>query len=267
MKSAKMGGLIVPDLVVEGANAFLNSASLYDGAFAASDCTVAGITATEVVVNIPAKLDAVTKTVTKAARQVTYTGLNTTNASLQPGQRLIQGTPIAPYAEDRSNINGWRYRYMVVPEMKEDENTIEPAHPTPTLTAVGMLCRMYYGWEDGNPLLQRTVDYLSELGPSVAADSKVAGPNMYYNYYATQVLRHQSNPQQWTAWNEELRDFLIESQELTGHERGSWHFGDQTHGDSHGGRLYSTALACMILEVYYRHLPLYQKNVTESVLE
>ena len=48
-------------------------------------------------------------------------------------------------------------------------------------TAVGLLCRMYLGWKHENPALQRGVEYLSRLGPSRG--------NMYYNYYATQVLR------------------------------------------------------------------------------
>ena len=267
LKSAHMGGLNVPPHVVEGAMAFLDSTSLYDGAYASRDCVVAKVEPEKVVVNLAAVVDENTKEVKEPARQLTYEGLDTTRVALSVGQPIRQGAPIAPYSGGQSDMNGWRYRYMVVPDIAPTATAIQPNHPTPTLTAVGILCRMYSGWEEDNPLLRRTVDYLSELGPSVAADGPVPGPNMYYNYYATQVLRHQSSVEQWSAWNEKLRNFLIKTQEVSGHERGSWYFGDRTHGDSHGGRLYATAMATMILEVYYRHLPLYQKNVTDSFLE
>ena len=78
--------------------------------------------------------------------------------------------------------------------------------------------------------------------------------DMYFNYYATQVLHHQEGPA-WSAWNDRLRKHLVASQATSGHEAGSWHFADP-HTDP-GGRLCDTALSLLILEVYYRHLPLY----------
>jgi hypothetical protein len=66
----------------------------------------------------------------------------------------------------------------------------------------------------------------------------------------------------WERWNENLREQLIASQARTGHESGSWYYpGGQCQP---GGRLLSTALATMTLEVYYRHLPLYQEPVFEE---
>jgi hypothetical protein len=77
---------------------------------------------------------------------------------------------------------------------------------------------------------------------------------MYFNYYTTQVLHHYGGPQ-WDQWNQQMRDYLVESQVRHGHEHGSWFFPDE-HALA-GGRLYTTAMCVMILEVYYRHLPLY----------
>ena len=117
----------------------------------------------------------------------------------------------------------------------------------PTTTAIGLLCRMYLGWPREHEALGRGVRFLSEQGPSPT--------NLYYNYYATQVMCHYDNAY-WEPWNAALRDHLIATQATEGHERGSWWFEDaKTHS---AGRLYNTAMAVMILEVYYRHMPLYQ---------
>jgi hypothetical protein len=36
------------------------------------------------------------------------------------------------------------------------------------------------------------------------------------------------------------------------------------HGFKKGGRLYCTSMATMILEVYYRHLPIYRAQASEE---
>jgi len=124
-------------------------------------------------------------------------------------------------------------------------------------TACGLLCRMYLGWKHENPALRRGVEYISRLRPSKG--------NMYYNYYATQVMRQYCGDpgtdghEMWEKWNNEMRDMLVSTQEKTGHAKGSWVMkGD--HGSERGGRLYCTSMATMILEVYYRHMPIYGKQ-------
>ena len=121
-------------------------------------------------------------------------------------------------------------------------------------TAIGLLCRMYLGWNKENPALERGVQWISEQGPSPS--------NMYYNYYATQVMRHWEGDA-WKKWNAAMRDQLVSSQGLKGHEEGSWVM-PAGHVSDRGGRLYCTSMATMILEVYYRHLPIYRKQSTEE---
>ena len=125
--------------------------------------------------------------------------------------------------------------------------------PHPTCTAVGLLCRMYEGWRRDDERLQRGAKMLVSLGPS--------RDDMYFNYYATQVLHHLHH-EQWSDWNNTLRDHLTQSQASDGHELGSWYFADP-HTTA-GGRLCDTALATMILEVYYRHQPLYDVRAAAS---
>ena len=56
----------------------------------------------------------------------------------------------------------------------------------------------------------------------------------------------------------QMRDLLVRKQETNGAEKGSWDpKGDKDGHD--GGRLYVTCLSTFILEVYYRHLPIYAK--------
>jgi len=123
-------------------------------------------------------------------------------------------------------------------------------------TAVGLLSRMYLGWKHDNPALQRGVEFLSNKGPSKSA-------NMYYNYYATQVCRHYEG-EVWEKWNNEMRDWLVAEQEKDGVKAGSWYWRGGDHGSERGGRLYCTSMATMMLEVYYRHLPIYRKQASDE---
>ena len=127
----------------------------------------------------------------------------------------------------------------------------------PACTAIGLLCRMYTGWDKTHPGIVAGVKHLSKIG--------VLKDDIYYNYYAAQVLRHYGGSE-WDRFNQELRDWLVESQVQNGHAKGSWHFPDsRTHrGPKEGGRLASTAIATMILEVYYRHMPLYADSAAED---
>ena len=166
-------------------------------------------------------------------------------------------------------------------------------------TPIGLLCRMYLGWKHEKQALAEGVKRLSQDGPRIGQKADAPqdpqrvpqvdpqmGPqgaqmerqhrrfamlarssvNMYYNYYATQVMHHYGG-EQWTKWNTQMRDFLVATQSTEGHEYGSWFFrgaADMGSGpaDMEGGtagRLYYTSLATMTLEVYYRHMPLYHE--------
>ncbi len=102
----------------------------------------------------------------------------------------------------------------------------------PSLVAVGLLCRMYMGWPKDNEGIKEGVKLISTTGPNMN--------DFYYNYYATQVMRHYGGAE-WEKWNTKMRDELIKTQSSTGHEAGSW-FSGGNHGVD-GGRLYSTSLA------------------------
>ncbi len=120
-------------------------------------------------------------------------------------------------------------------------------------TSVATLLRMYLGWQRYDSRLQGAYAFLANQGPSTS--------DMYFNYYATQVLHHHHGSD-WERWNIRMRDFLVARQSSSGHTKGSWFFTDR-HGEA-GGRLYTTAICTMILEVYYRHMPLYGEEAVED---
>ncbi|NQU20029.1 MAG: terpene cyclase/mutase family protein [Candidatus Nealsonbacteria bacterium] len=131
--------------------------------------------------------------------------------------------------------------------------------PSLATQAIGLLSRMYLGWKPDHPGIVQGVQDMSGKGPSTAG-------NMYYNYYATQVMHHYGG-EHWKQWNPRMRDWLVGSQSQVGHTVGSWHFRGGDRGADKGGRLYCTALAAMTLEVYYRHMPLYRKDALEHAGE
>ena len=64
----------------------------------------------------------------------------------------------------------------------------------------------------------------------------------------------------WQEWNKVMRDSLPRRQVQDGREKGSWDPAGDRWGHQ-GGRLYMTCLCTYMLEVYYRHLPIYKYRV------
>ena len=112
---------------------------------------------------------------------------------------------------------------------------------------------MYLGWNRQNPALIAGSEFLDKLSPSPT--------DLYYDYYATQVMYHMGGPR-WDRWNKKMRDYLINTQATSGHEYGSWWYDDPYSVP--GGRLYTTSLAILTLEVYYRYLPLYSNRAVDE---
>ena len=121
---------------------------------------------------------------------------------------------------------------------------IEGARPTYVMTAGGLLCRIYLGWEDDHPTLLRGADWLIENHPPSAEE-----PNIYYWYHATPVMRYVGG-ERWENWNRAMSRLLIEMQQQPGGDHpehaGSW--APQGGRSTEGGRLYMTALAACTLE-------------------
>jgi hypothetical protein len=135
--------------------------------------------------------------------------------------------------------------------------------PSRVMTAEALLMRQYLGWKRDNSYMTAGADYLRANLPqwgTATANNRDA----YYWYYATQVM-FQMGGQHWQDWNGNLRALLVDSQVASGPWAGSWEPFSPTpdRWAREGGRLYVTAIHLLMLEVYYRHLPLYQ-NLEDS---
>lgn len=159
-------------------------------------------------------------------------------------------------AADPNNQSLYRYNPYAVDS--KGVSRIQGRKPTPTMTSVGLLMRIYSGWKRRDPRLIAGADYLLETLPSDATKQE---RDTYYWYYATQVLRHVGGSR-WEKWNNELRPLLTRSQEKSGDFAGSWHPYKPVpdRWGAFGGRIYVTTMNLLSLEVRHRMLPLYQQS-------
>lgn len=116
--------------------------------------------------------------------------------------------------------------------------------PTPSMTAEALYCKQRLGISRENPACAEAVDFLLRALPQRGQ------MNYYYWYYGSLAMR-QYGGDEWTRWNNRLRDLLVQDQVQTGELAGSWDPNDAW--GRYGGRIYSTALATLCLEVYYRY--------------
>ena len=126
---------------------------------------------------------------------------------------------------------------------------IAPANrpPAPS-SAEAMVCWQFLGLAHDHPACGETGEYLSDDLPGQGEY------NLYYWYYGTLAM-YQFQGATWQRWNAALQSALLSRQVKDGPLAGSWSPDDLWGG--HGGRIYSTAMATLMLEVYYRFLPLY----------
>lgn len=120
---------------------------------------------------------------------------------------------------------------------------------TAAMTAEALYCRQVLGMAQDNRATQDAINMMMENLPHRTTF------NFYYWYYGTLAM-HQHGGPQWETWNAVVRDLLIAEQRSSGPLAGSWDPRDIWGG--YGGRMYSTAIATLSLEVYYRYLPLYR---------
>ena len=158
-------------------------------------------------------------------------------AGLRVPEETLQA--ITGYLDRAQLDDGRRYGYWL---------DTQPSH---AVCAEGLLCRQYLGWAQNDP---RLVEGIGALNKS-PVDYEGPGRDAYYWYYATQATHHMEG-NIWNQWNAVMSKEVPAHQTKNGPETGSWAPEGDKWGNA-GGRLYITCLSIYMLEVYYRHLPIY----------
>lgn len=124
--------------------------------------------------------------------------------------------------------------------------------PSETMTAESLACRFILDYPLSSNGLLEAKKMVMNSRPGVGED------NVYFWYYATLAL-YQLQDDDWRVWNQAMKQRLLATQ-IPAYEQqaGSWK-PDKLWG-GYGGRVYSTAMSCLCLEVYYRYLPMYQRS-------
>ena len=122
---------------------------------------------------------------------------------------------------------------------------------TPTMTAVGVLCQQFMG-HYSDPRIKKSLDYLKEQKFNWTSTE---GEWVLYGwYYITQAM-FQGGGSYWEYWNKQFQGPLIKAQSSDGH----WAAPGSSKKEKGYSPVYSTALSCLMLEVFYRYSPLYQE--------
>jgi len=168
---------------------------------------------------------------------------------------------IEAFLESVALDGGSRYGYMRYLRDKP------PVDDTFAVSAEGLLARQFLGWRRDDERLAAGVRRLLDANlPKLEAwgrkDDRYDEKDVYAWYYITQVAHHLGG-EPWARWNAVMRDVLPRRQVQTGRDAGSW---DPAldHWSSAGGRLFETCFCTWMLEVYYRHLPLYGEDAVEA---
>ncbi len=125
------------------------------------------------------------------------------------------------------------------------------SHVTQGSTAAGLFARCMFGMTEGEWIAKgmATLDENTNLEPTPGRTQSFE--HIYYWYYRT-LVSFQLQGRAWREWNQKLRPYLIATQRTKGHSAGSWTLIDY----SQAGMVYSTALCTLMLETYYRYLPM-----------
>lgn len=196
--------------------------------------------------------------------------------ALRSGQ--LAGLRVSPETLSRAEYfvelcrerSGRRVRFCYNPKASADDpRTQHGRKPGTVMTSVGLLLKMYLGANRKSAQMQLGADHLLENLPKLGDDDTPARTSTldnplrdtYYWYYATQVMFHMGGDY-WQAWNEALHPMLVATQVNGTDLHGSWNPMTPTPDkwSRFGGRHYVTTMNLLSLEVYYRHLPLYENE-------
>jgi hypothetical protein len=121
-----------------------------------------------------------------------------------------------------------------------------PADGLETMTAFALASRLFRGADGSDPIVRHQADLLGLRLPREEPEHRDAS----YAYHATLAI-YNVGGDDWKNWSKTLGSSIRDSQRTDGHALGSW---DPTgNGEGHLGRVATTALNALSLEIYYRY--------------
>ena len=121
--------------------------------------------------------------------------------------------------------------------------------PTPTMTAEAWASRQFLGVGGPGPASREAGAFLLRNARGPASSTSITGITAPWP-----CSRMRPGVE---TWNTRVRDELVRRQWKRDGQAGSWDPDDSQYGKL-GGRLYTTTLATLTLEVYYRYLRMYE---------
>jgi hypothetical protein len=136
---------------------------------------------------------------------------------------------------------------------KDGQTGYDTRHPvTQATTGVGMLAQQFLLGQPNGPLVRDAAEFLADYAEKHWSDREAQGQHRdFYLWYNCTLAMFQAGGEPWERWNPPVRDTIIRLQRHDGCARGSWD--PSSKWGSPGGRIYTTALAALTLEVYYRY--------------
>jgi hypothetical protein len=121
---------------------------------------------------------------------------------------------------------------------------------TPCMTAVSVICRIFTGERRSEDAIRKGAKILTDNMPAWSNPTDTRKCNFYYWYYGTYAM-FQVGGDKWKEWNKAMQQALLPRQRQRGCEDGSWD--PVSEWALAGGRVYTTAINALTLEIYYRY--------------
>lgn len=129
----------------------------------------------------------------------------------------------------------------------------------PNMTAVGLTCLQFLGLPREDPLVKGQAEYFMKHPEHMISPRSNLG-NPYYGWYyqALGLFQMGTKSEYWKKFGPVMQSVMTQIQEKSGSDKGSWPpklawQKDATHFEEQVGRVGTTAIGCLILEVCFRY--------------
>ena len=170
-------------------------------------------------------------------------GLQTDDAAIKDGMAYIEEMT------DPSNFRTGYHEKGSLSAREPDDMDKWPADQAEAMTAVATMLRAFNREDPDTPAVKGATNLIMAKLPKW---DEAAGSIDYYYWYYGSYAMFQIGGKSWDNWSRSMETTVVSKQRTSGDETGSWDPQVDPWGDN-GGRVYSTAINTLCLEVYYRY--------------